>query len=121
MRSPILVLALFLACCVGGGCDRPSACSICGVAKWTTFSPTNERFSVLMPLKPTASTATANTAAGPFPVYIFTAQPSKGYAFAVSHNTFPPEVDMKDTEVLLEKICKQALSRSEERRVGKEC
>ena len=63
-----------------------------------------------MPLKPTASTATANTAAGPFPVYIFTAQPSKGYAFAVSHNTFPPEVDMKDTEPLLEKICKLALS-----------
>ena len=63
-----------------------------------------------MPLKPTTSTRTANTAAGPFPVYLFTAEPSKGYAFAVSHNSFPPEIDMKDTEALLDKICKQDLS-----------
>jgi hypothetical protein len=111
MRLSILIVALITACLVGAGCDRRSACSICGAAQWTTFSPTNERFSVLMPLKPTASTATANTAAGPFPVYLFTATPSKGYGFAVSHNTFPPEVDTKDAEALLDRICKQVLSR----------
>ena len=63
-----------------------------------------------MPLKTTTSSHTASTAAGPFPVYLFTAEPSKGYAFAVSHNAFPQEIDMKDTEALLDKICKQALS-----------
>ena len=65
---------------------------------------------MIMPLEPTISTRTANTAAGPFPVYFFTAEPSKGYAFAVSHNSFPSEIDMKDTELLLDKICKQALT-----------
>jgi hypothetical protein len=78
--------------------------------KWTAYSPSNERFSVLMPVKPKTSTANANTAAGQFPVYFFTAEPSKGYAFAVSHNAFPPEVDMKDTEALLEKISQGMLS-----------
>jgi hypothetical protein len=63
-----------------------------------------------MPLKPTASKLTANTAAGPFPAYLFAAEPSKGYAFAVSYNSFPPEVDIKDSEQLLDKICNQALS-----------
>jgi hypothetical protein len=74
------------------------------------FSPTNERFSVLMPCKPTLSTPTANTAAGPFPAYIYSAEPSRGYAFAVSHNSFPPEVDLRDTEAILDKICKQAVN-----------
>jgi hypothetical protein len=74
------------------------------------FSPINERFSVLMPCKPTFSTPTANTSAGPLPAYIYSAEPSRGYAFVVSHNSFPPEVDMRDTEAILDKICKQAVS-----------
>src|ERR1041385_8822082 len=103
MRFSTLILALFAGWWIGTGCDRAPTCSICGATKWTRFSPTNECFSVIMPLEPTISTRTANTAAGPFPVYFFTAEPSKGYAFAVSHNSFPSEIDMKDTELLLDK------------------
>jgi hypothetical protein len=62
-----------------------------------------------MACKPAFSTASANTAAGPLPAYIYSAEPSRGYAFTVSHNSFPPEVDMQDTEALLDRICKQAV------------
>jgi len=104
-----LITALLAAWCVSTGCDQP-ACVVCGSTRWTKFSPANERFSVLMPCKPTLSTPTVDTAAGTFGAYIYSAEPSRGYAFAVSHNSFPPEVDMRDPEALLDKICNHAVS-----------
>jgi hypothetical protein len=109
MRRSLLSLALFAVWWIGTGCDPP-ACRVCGATHWTTFASSNERFSVLMPVKPAASTLTANTAAGPLPADLFTAEPSKGYAFAVSHNSFPTEVDVTDTEALFDKIRKRTLS-----------
>jgi hypothetical protein len=63
-----------------------------------------------MPCKPTLSTPTANTSAGPLPAYIYSAEPSREYAFAVSHNSFPPEVDLADVELLFDKIRAQVLT-----------
>jgi len=110
MRFSILIVALVVAWGIGSGCDWQPTCEICGASKWRKFSPTNERFSVLMPSAPTSSTPTADTAFGQLSVSLFTAEPSRGYAFAVSHNRYPAELDMKDTEALLAKICKQALA-----------
>lgn len=108
MRFLTLTIAL-MAVCLTTGCDPP-ACSICGVGKWIKCSSDKERFEVLMPSKPAVSAPTASAAAGTLTAHVYSAAPSRGYAFCVSHNSFPPEVDMSDTGALLDKICKQAIS-----------
>jgi hypothetical protein len=106
-------MACLVICWLITGCgqrDESTPCSICGVANWTRFSPAGERFSVFMPLKPTTSTVMADTPLGKYPVHYFSAVPLKGHLFGVTYNSFPPEVDMSNSEKLFEKIEKGYLT-----------
>ncbi len=91
MRLSNHLFVLLLVWCLCTGCDRSN---VPAIKKWTTFSPAGERFSVLMPIQPTPSTVMTRTQAGQFPVYLYTARPSKDYAFLVTHNSFPPQADL---------------------------
>lgn len=66
---------------------------------------------MLMPVTPSVTTVTADTALGKFPVQIFSAEPVKRYAFAVSHSQFPPEVNLADTKQFFDKILQDYLKK----------
>ena len=107
MRHPTLMMVCLGIWLLGVGCNRheeTTACPVCGVANWIIFSPAGERFSVLMPTKPTESTTMADTRVGQVPVYYFTARPLKEHSFAVTHSTYPQGVDITDAEKLFNKI-----------------
>ena len=85
------LLVLLLFCFIWTSCDQSK---IPGINEWATFSPAGARFSILMPITPTYSTVTKDTPAGQLPVYFYTATPSKGYEFGVTHNSFPASADL---------------------------
>ncbi len=105
-----LMLACISICWLVAGCDRhEAACSVCGVANWTKYSPTGESFSVLMPAEPTLTTKMVDTKLGQLPCYIFSASPLKGHQFAVVHSTYPPGIDVTDVDKVFQQIETQNL------------
>jgi len=101
-----LILGFIAVCWMGAGCGLQPACSTCGVAKWTKFSPANERYSVLMPCRPEASTGNMDAPVGPVPASVLLAKASKGYGFAVVQCTLPPEVNVSDPKQYFDKMLK---------------
>jgi hypothetical protein len=78
----------------------------CGGGNWSTFSPENGGFSVLMPVGPISSTLTNDTAAGPVVVTQFMAEPSPVVAFGVAHNRFPANMNISNRRGMFEAMSK---------------
>ena len=75
----------------------PDGC-VCGATDWFRFSAEPSGFSALMPMPPTTSLVTNETAAGPLVVSTFRSDISPTVTFAILHNSFPTNIPMTDTE-----------------------
>ena len=105
----------FVGLCVQGETGRGqlafvgSGPCVCGVTNWSSFSPDQGGFSVLMPFPPTARCITNDTAAGPLVLSQFTAEPSRVVAFSVLQNRFPESMSTSNKQRLFEGGLKGAL------------
>ena len=81
---------------------------LCGGRNWSTFSPEQGGFSVLMPVRPISSTLTNDTAAGPVVVLQFIAKPSRAAEFCVLHNRFPENMNTSTRRKMFEAMSKGA-------------
>src|SRR5580765_5048685 len=104
MRHSVLSFLLILVLCLSVGCDRRQGgaqqqgrCG-CGATNWFRLSAEPSGFSALMPIQPTTSVVTNETAAGPLVISIFTSEVSPTVAFSLLHNSFPTNIPMTDTE-----------------------
>ncbi len=92
-----------------GPADHGAGLCVCGVKNWSRFSPEHGGFSVLMPFRPTASTVTNDTAAGPLVISVFTVESSRVVAFSVIHNRFPANMNTSNKRRLFEAGLQAAL------------
>ncbi len=113
IHFPTLMMVCMAIWLSGTGCDhqeKSTPCNICGVANWTTYSPSSEKFLVLMPIKPTVSTKMIDSPAGQMSATFFTATPLDQHAFVVIHGTYPPATDMTDVEKIFRQIDRSLLT-----------
>ncbi|MCC6820775.1 MAG: hypothetical protein IT579_08615 [Verrucomicrobia subdivision 3 bacterium] len=79
------------------GAQQQGRC-LCGVTNWFRVAAESSGFSALMPMQPTTSVVTNDTAAGPIVISIFTSEISPTVAFSILHNSYPTNIPMTDTE-----------------------
>jgi hypothetical protein len=88
---------------------RESSLCVCGVTKWSRFSPEDGTFSVLMPTRPIRSIITNNTPAGFLVLTQFTSEVSKKIAFSIAQNQFPLKLSNSRNQEAFETALKFAL------------